>query len=246
MKKTISITYCGVQHHLISYYTVEDVVSGRLMIPTKHPSLRGIVPRVQLKALQHSLPSIEGAEGWDYFAIQSTVEGSFVPQKGRLQHPFPPPQLQARLRLSCRLTSVNVNYTAQSLSTGPSHSSADCHDLIKRDVFHSGASTVAEVDRTMARQSSTSQWSPLGKDVGSCITRSVSNFSSNGGSIFPSTLSFPQMKRGQFSTCEGPAFQDHLVDGNYNSEEVGVADITKIPDSFEYCEGELRDFQLAL
>ncbi|CEI66510.1 hypothetical protein FVEN_g8308 [Fusarium venenatum] len=40
LKKTITITYNGILHHLVSYYTVEDVRSGRLLRPSQHPILR--------------------------------------------------------------------------------------------------------------------------------------------------------------------------------------------------------------
>ncbi|XP_044717578.1 gti1/Pac2 family domain-containing protein [Hirsutella rhossiliensis] len=53
VKKTISITYRGVPHHLVSYYSVEDVMSGRLMTPSKDNRLREIVPRMELMTSQN-------------------------------------------------------------------------------------------------------------------------------------------------------------------------------------------------
>ncbi|KAL4723739.1 Global transcription regulator sge1 [Fusarium chlamydosporum] len=48
VKKTISITYQGIPHHLVSYYSLEDVKSNRLVRPTEHPHLRVIVPRQEI------------------------------------------------------------------------------------------------------------------------------------------------------------------------------------------------------
>ncbi|KAI5859332.1 Gti1/Pac2 family-domain-containing protein [Durotheca rogersii] len=48
IKKTISVSHRGVQHHLVSYYTIKDVLSGKLTTPTEAPSLLGITPRPTL------------------------------------------------------------------------------------------------------------------------------------------------------------------------------------------------------
>ncbi|KAH6969114.1 gluconate transport inducer 1/Pac2, partial [Fusarium avenaceum] len=53
IKKTISITYQGVPHHLVSYYSVEDVRSGRLLAPSMHPVLKGTIPRTELLTQQN-------------------------------------------------------------------------------------------------------------------------------------------------------------------------------------------------
>ncbi|KAI0840479.1 Gti1/Pac2 family-domain-containing protein [Hypoxylon sp. FL0890] len=45
VKKTISVTYNGIQHHMVSYYNIEDVVRHKLRTPSTDPSLRGVVPR---------------------------------------------------------------------------------------------------------------------------------------------------------------------------------------------------------
>lgn len=48
MKKTISVKYQGTNHHIISYYTLEDVVAGKLKRPCEDPTLRDIQPRPEL------------------------------------------------------------------------------------------------------------------------------------------------------------------------------------------------------
>ncbi|RGP62275.1 gti1/pac2 family protein [Fusarium sporotrichioides] len=52
IKKTISISFQGIPHHLVSYYTVEDVRSGRLIRPSQHESLRRICPREEFMNAQ--------------------------------------------------------------------------------------------------------------------------------------------------------------------------------------------------
>lgn len=48
MKKTISIKYQGTHHHVISYYSLEDVVSGKLKRPYQDTRLEHIQPRAEL------------------------------------------------------------------------------------------------------------------------------------------------------------------------------------------------------
>ena len=48
IKKTISVQYHGVQHHLVSYYSIEDALTGRLISPSADPLLREISPRHEL------------------------------------------------------------------------------------------------------------------------------------------------------------------------------------------------------
>ncbi|KAF1947020.1 camp independent regulatory protein [Clathrospora elynae] len=48
MKKTISVKYQGTHHHVISYYSLEDVVSGKLKRPFQDPKLADIHPRAEL------------------------------------------------------------------------------------------------------------------------------------------------------------------------------------------------------
>uniref|UniRef100_A0A8H7KC50 Uncharacterized protein n=1 Tax=Bionectria ochroleuca TaxID=29856 RepID=A0A8H7KC50_BIOOC len=53
IKKTISITYRGVTHHLVSYYSVEDVQENRLQTPSRDPALRHIIPRHEICSSQN-------------------------------------------------------------------------------------------------------------------------------------------------------------------------------------------------
>ncbi|KAL1608675.1 Gluconate transport-inducing protein required for gluconate-H+ symport [Nothophoma quercina] len=48
MKKTISVKYQGTHHHIISYYSLEDVVSGKLKRPFQDPRLEHVQPRPEL------------------------------------------------------------------------------------------------------------------------------------------------------------------------------------------------------
>ncbi|RBR16594.1 hypothetical protein FVER53590_09150 [Fusarium verticillioides] len=66
VKKTISITYNGVPHHLISYYTVEDVKAGLLTSPADDQGLRGVVPRAELTNGQNFRAPIEESIGGAY------------------------------------------------------------------------------------------------------------------------------------------------------------------------------------
>ncbi|KAL1964228.1 hypothetical protein VTN77DRAFT_7186 [Rasamsonia byssochlamydoides] len=52
VKKTMSVTVSGVTHHLVSYYSVEDVLKGVLSPPSMVESLRYIRPRAELTSKQ--------------------------------------------------------------------------------------------------------------------------------------------------------------------------------------------------
>ena len=53
VKKTMSVTVHGVQHHLVSYYKIEDALGGTLTPPSKDPRLANTEPRSDLIARQN-------------------------------------------------------------------------------------------------------------------------------------------------------------------------------------------------
>ena len=66
VKKTMSVNVNGVHHHLVSYYKVEDVVSGVLEAPSQNNALRYIKPRHELTSRQNfRAPLDELDEGLD-------------------------------------------------------------------------------------------------------------------------------------------------------------------------------------
>lgn len=52
VKKTMSVTVSSVTHHLVSYYSVEDVLKGILSPPSLHEELRYVRPRGELTSKQ--------------------------------------------------------------------------------------------------------------------------------------------------------------------------------------------------
>ncbi|KAI0477002.1 Gti1/Pac2 family-domain-containing protein [Xylaria cf. heliscus] len=48
VKKTISVTHKGVQHHLVSYYSLDDIKGQKLRTVSNSPELQGIRPRESL------------------------------------------------------------------------------------------------------------------------------------------------------------------------------------------------------
>ncbi|KAK7963671.1 hypothetical protein PG996_008635 [Apiospora saccharicola] len=48
VKKTISVQYKGMQHHLVSYYNLDDVVNKKLRTPLESPEMQHITPRAAL------------------------------------------------------------------------------------------------------------------------------------------------------------------------------------------------------
>ncbi|OJJ43751.1 hypothetical protein ASPZODRAFT_135774 [Penicilliopsis zonata CBS 506.65] len=62
VKKTMSVTVSGVTHHLVSYYSVEDVIRGALSPPSLNDSLRYIRPRPELTQKQSFRAPIDDLE----------------------------------------------------------------------------------------------------------------------------------------------------------------------------------------
>ncbi|KAL7789861.1 Gti1/Pac2 family domain-containing protein [Trichoderma ceciliae] len=53
VKKTISITFQGVPHHLVSYYNIDDVLKGGLITPSDCSAFNDIQPRAELVMSQN-------------------------------------------------------------------------------------------------------------------------------------------------------------------------------------------------
>ncbi|UKZ79341.1 hypothetical protein TrVFT333_007092 [Trichoderma virens FT-333] len=53
VKKTISITFQGVPHHLVSYYSIEDVDNKALITPSESPFFQQVKPRSELVMSQN-------------------------------------------------------------------------------------------------------------------------------------------------------------------------------------------------
>ena len=62
VKKTMSVTVMGITHHLVSYYSVEDVMRGVLNPPSMVESLRYIRPRAELTQKQSFRAPIDDLE----------------------------------------------------------------------------------------------------------------------------------------------------------------------------------------
>jgi len=53
VKKTVSVTIGGISHHLVSYYTVADILNNKFTTPTKDPHFQHIIPRPDLITKQN-------------------------------------------------------------------------------------------------------------------------------------------------------------------------------------------------
>ena len=62
VKKTMSVTVQGVTHHLVSYYSVSDVVNGQLRTPSQTESLNYVRPRPELTSKQSFRSPLEEME----------------------------------------------------------------------------------------------------------------------------------------------------------------------------------------
>lgn len=65
VKKTISVTCEGVTHHLVSYYTIADVMNQKFFVPSKDPRFQHTRPRPSLLTPQNYRTPIEDMEPLD-------------------------------------------------------------------------------------------------------------------------------------------------------------------------------------
>jgi Gti1/Pac2 family transcription factor len=65
VKKTVSVTVGGISHHLVSYYSVADVMNNTFSTPTKDPRFQHITPRPDLITKQNFRTSIDEVDSMD-------------------------------------------------------------------------------------------------------------------------------------------------------------------------------------
>lgn len=78
VKKTISITVNGVSHHLVSYYSVDDVLNNRLSVPSKDTRLHNVIPRHELLHNQNFRAAADEADSMDRMSGEDrTIYGGY-------------------------------------------------------------------------------------------------------------------------------------------------------------------------
>jgi hypothetical protein len=65
VKKTVSVTVGGVSHHLVSYYTVADVMNNKFTTPSKDPRFQHITVRQDLLTKQNFRTPIDEVDTMD-------------------------------------------------------------------------------------------------------------------------------------------------------------------------------------
>ena len=96
IKKTISILYQGVHHHMVSYYSIEDAISGRLVSPSADPMMRNIAPRHELIANPSFRTPVEDS---NFLLADTRFESIYTMQSGGVGYvsssPFGPRAMSA-------------------------------------------------------------------------------------------------------------------------------------------------------
>lgn len=125
MKKTISVKYQGTNHHIISYYTLEDVVNGKLKRPCQDDTLRDIVPRPEL--LTGWKVSLEDEESKDQYPQQMHASHLAMQSQG---------MVQSRLATGPPQVYVSTNWTGNPMNHySPTHQSPQ-HYTPNQSVAH--------------------------------------------------------------------------------------------------------------
>jgi hypothetical protein len=90
----------GVPHHLVSYYSVEDIVSNRLPRPSQDKFFRQIMPRYELLQKQNFRASFEEFNTADGFPYHTRLVGTGQLQNGAVVQPSNSGYLTAYSRTS--------------------------------------------------------------------------------------------------------------------------------------------------
>ena len=106
VKKTISIRHQGISHHLVSYYSIEDALNGKLRLPSQDPEFHNLNIREELlfaQTFRAAISEYEYAQNGaylttgGYLAVPHHVDGTGIIQHPAIQgfhpgHPLPPGQ----------------------------------------------------------------------------------------------------------------------------------------------------------
>lgn len=95
IKKTISIPYRGVLHHVVSYYTTEDVVENRLPLPSETPPGSECVPRPELVTRQNFRAPLEPNTAMMAFNAQPLMAGYQHGPESQVHLPAMPGTMQS-------------------------------------------------------------------------------------------------------------------------------------------------------
>lgn len=137
VKKTMSVTVQGVTHHLVSYYSVSDVVNGQLRTPSQTESLNYVRPRSELTSKQSFRSPLEGSEDLEgirehSLAVQSpygyrpqVAQAGYIPISGSYytQGMYPPganhPSTSAGYAAGTSAVAVAGNYMQAPMQNAP-------------------------------------------------------------------------------------------------------------------------------
>ena len=84
VKKTMSVNVHGVHHHLVSYYTIKEVMDGELHPPTQDPRLSRLEPRPDLITRQNFRAPLDDADD----GVQEHPNGSLQNNYGYDSNPY--------------------------------------------------------------------------------------------------------------------------------------------------------------
>ena len=90
IKKTISIPYRGVLHHVVSYYTTDDVVENRLQLPSESAIATESLPRPELLTRQNFRAPLETNSAVLNFNAQPAMPGYQHVSDGQVPLPTMP------------------------------------------------------------------------------------------------------------------------------------------------------------
>ncbi|KAL4874224.1 Gti1/Pac2 family-domain-containing protein [Aspergillus karnatakaensis] len=93
VKKTMSVTVSGVTHHLVSYYSMEDVIHSSLAPPSAVESLKYIRPRLELTSKQNFRSPIDELETLGVDGANDPNHPFYTPYRAQMM-PAPPYPMQ--------------------------------------------------------------------------------------------------------------------------------------------------------
>ncbi|KAI1004747.1 hypothetical protein K3495_g3469 [Podosphaera aphanis] len=80
VKKTVSVTVGGVSHHLVSYYTVADVMNHKFTTPSKDSRFQNVIPRPELISKQNFRTPIDEVDSVDRMDERTVYTYTYPPR----------------------------------------------------------------------------------------------------------------------------------------------------------------------
>ncbi|KAI1268451.1 Gti1/Pac2 family-domain-containing protein [Xylariaceae sp. FL1019] len=199
IKKTISVAYRGVQHHLVSYYSIEDIKANRLITPSHtNSAVCTVVPRPSLISSGNFRAPVHDEEYTVMDPRYYAVTSDYAPQYGLPNRSMSVPALQG-------YPQSNVWASTPQYGDGTAHGwpSSSQYTSNSSQYTPSSAHYTAGASYTMPQGLATGLPSNLASTMSSGLSSQLSASQLTGSQLTASQLSASHLSASQLSPNSG-------------------------------------------